>query len=603
MKKFFLLLSVLFVLSCSKDSEPIIHTLTTTVSPADSGTVSPVTGTANKGEEISITAAPAAEYVFDKWTGAASGSNKTVSVIMDSDKSVTANFVKKKYALTLSFNSFKGTITEKVIKTGATDYNSGTVVELSAVPKTGWKFKEWSGDLTGTDNPKQIIIDKAKTVNAVFEEQLPFYLDANGVTIKARDWVTVGTTGQLGGVTYTAVDNTTLKSMVDNDEDVTKAVTTLVTDMTNLFNDKETFNQDIGSWDVSNVTNMERMFSGATAFNQDIGSWDVSKVTDMARIFYQATAFNQDIGSWNVSKVTDMSNMFYNTQAFNQDIGSWDVSSVTNMSGMFENTAFNQDIGSWDVSSVTSMGVMFYQATAFNQDIGSWDVSSVTFMTSIFYQATAFNQDIGSWNVSKVTDMSNMFYKAAAFNQDIGSWDVSNVTNMWNMFGIATAFNQDISKWCVTNITSEPTGFAFGSGLSSSTKPKWGTCPIWRGSKITFTKNGGSDPSLEANQDRITSNVWITRGNTGGQIFNIKKESVSNKTNSPIGTKWAVGTLDQIDSLTFKKFREAVGKPQDVVGKNLVMYLEDDDIYLSVKFTSWSQGKNGGFAYERTSKP
>ena len=578
MKKFFLLLSVLFVLSCSKDAEPIIHTLTTTVSPADSGTVSPVTGTANKGEEISITAAPAAEYVFDKWTGAASGSNKTVSVIMDSDKSVTANFVKKKYALTLSFNSFKGTITEKVIKTGATDYNSGTVVELSAVPKTGWKFKEWSGDLTGTDNPKQIIIDKAKTVNAVFEEQLPFYLDANGVTIKARDWVTVGTTGQLGGVTYTAVDNTTLKSMVDNDEDVTKAVTTLVTDMTNLFNDKETFNQDIGSWDVSNVTNMERMFSGATAFNQDIGSWDVSKVTDM-------------------------SNMFDNTQAFNQDIGSWDVSSVTNMSGMFENTAFNQDIGSWDVSSVTSMGVMFYQATAFNQDIGSWDVSSVTFMTSIFYQATAFNQDIGSWNVSKVTDMSNMFYKAAAFNQDIGSWDVSNVTNMWNMFGIATAFNQDISKWCVTNITSEPTGFAFGSGLSSSTKPKWGTCPIWRGSKITFTKNGGSDPSLEANQDRITSNVWITRGNTGGQIFNIKKESVSNKTNSPIGTKWAVGTLDQIDSLTFKKFREAVGKPQDVVGKNLVMYLEDDDIYLSVKFTSWSQGKNGGFAYERTSKP
>jgi len=180
---------------------------------------------------------------------------------------------------------------------------------------------------------------------------------------------------------------------------------------------------------------------------------------------------------------------------------------------------------------------------------------------------------------------------------------VSKVTDMRYMFNQATAFNQDISKWCVTNITSEPSDFAAGSGLSSSTKPKWGTCPVWRGSKITFTKTEGSDPSVEANQDRITSNVWITRGNTGGQIFNIKKESVSNKTNSPIGTKWAVGTLDQIDSLTFKKFREAVGKPHDVVGKNLVMYLEDDDIYLSVKFTSWSHGKNGGFAYERTSKP
>mgnify|MGYP001498643785 FL=1 len=171
MKKLLLLLSILFVVSCSKDADPIIHTLTTTVSPSDSGTVSSATGIANKGEEILITAAPAAEYVFDKWTGAASGSNKTISVIMDSDKSVTANFIKKKYALTLSFNSFKGTVTEKVIKTGATDYNSGTVVELSAVPKTGWKFKEWSGDLTGTDNPKQITIDKAKTVNAFFEEQ------------------------------------------------------------------------------------------------------------------------------------------------------------------------------------------------------------------------------------------------------------------------------------------------------------------------------------------------------------------------------------------------------------------------------------------------
>ena len=126
---------------------------------------------------------------------------------------------------------------------------------------------------------------------------------------------------------------------------------------------------------------------------------------------------------------------------------------------------------------------------------------------------------------------------------------------------------------------------------------------IWNGSTITFTRADGADPNVEANQDRITSNVWITRGNTGGQIFNIKKESASSNTNSPIGTKWAIGTLDQIDSLTFEKFREAVGKPKNVVGKNLVMYLEEDDIYLSVKFTSWSQGKNGGFTYERTSKP
>ena len=38
----------------------------------------------------------------------------------------------------------------------------------------------------------------------------PFYLDENGVTIKAKDWVTVGTTGELNGITYLAVDDSLL---------------------------------------------------------------------------------------------------------------------------------------------------------------------------------------------------------------------------------------------------------------------------------------------------------------------------------------------------------------------------------------------------------
>ena len=179
MKKLILLLSVLFVVSCSK--ETIKYTLTTSIIPANSGTINPNGGTVDEGQQVSITAAPTAEFVFDKWTGAASGSNETVSVIMDSDKSVTANFIKKKYALTTTVEG-EGTVTEKVIKAGAaTDYNSGTIVELTAVPSGEWLFVEWKGDVTGLENPTQITIDKAKSVTAVFvKKQYPLTLVIEG---------------------------------------------------------------------------------------------------------------------------------------------------------------------------------------------------------------------------------------------------------------------------------------------------------------------------------------------------------------------------------------------------------------------------------------
>ena len=125
---------------------------------------------------------------------------------------------------------------------------------------------------------------------------------------------------------------------------------------------------------------------------------------------------------------------------------------------------------------------------------------------------------------------------------------------------------------------------------------------IWSGPIVQFSKENGSNPALESNQDRITSNVWITRGNNGGQIFNIVKENSASKSMSPRGTLWARGNLDNIDNLTFEPFRTAVGQPKAVVGIDLVLYLVDDDIYLSVKFTSWSQGQKGGFAYERSSE-
>ena len=111
------------------------------------------------------------------------------------------------------------------------------------------------------------------------------------------------------------------------------------------------------------------------------------------------------------------------------------------------------------------------------------------------------------------------------------------------------------------------------------------TGDIWTGTDLNFTKVGGTNPSDEANQDRITDNVWITMG-LQGQIYNAKIEFSPNKDESPMGTEWAEGNTSDIANLTFAPFRTAVDQPRTVVGKSLVMHLIDDDIYICLLYTS-----------------
>ena len=192
----------------------------------------------------------------------------------------------------------------------------------------------------------------------------PIHLDQNGVTVISTEDAVIGESYELDGVSYLVVDSTMLYTMVANDEDVTKLITTNVTDMSEMFYESQ-FNGDISIWDVSNVTDMNEMFS-SSEFNGDISNWDVSNVTVMYRMFY-GSKFNGDISNWDVSNVTDMGRMFWKSQ-------------------------FNGDISNWDVSNVTDMSFMFYSAESFNQDLSSWDVSNVIYCEDFSTNATAWTE-------------------------------------------------------------------------------------------------------------------------------------------------------------------------------------------------------------------
>ena len=206
MKKLLYYFLVLFLVSCSKD--PILHTLTTSVNPLEGGTLTPTTTQFEEGETVVLNATPSTEYTFFAWSGV-SGSSTSTSIVIDSDKAVTAVFTKKRYALNILIDG-EGNVDEKIIKSGqAKDYNSGTIIELSATPKEGWEFKQWSGDLISTKNPNQITINKPKNISAVFEKkQYPLNIEIEGEGSVEETIVKAGTPNSYNSGTVVSLSAT-----------------------------------------------------------------------------------------------------------------------------------------------------------------------------------------------------------------------------------------------------------------------------------------------------------------------------------------------------------------------------------------------------------
>ena len=166
------MLSILFF-SCGKEStvvaDPVIS-FTLTVTSGVGGGVSSPGGSYTQGKSVSITATPNSEYVFANWSNGST--DNPLSITVNSNQTVTANFEKRKYPLTITIQG-EGTVTEEIISSSktTTEYNSGSSIRLTAIPSGEWNtFENWTGDIDSQTSIIELLIDEPKNITVNFQQ-------------------------------------------------------------------------------------------------------------------------------------------------------------------------------------------------------------------------------------------------------------------------------------------------------------------------------------------------------------------------------------------------------------------------------------------------
>ena len=157
----------------------VMGTGTVSRSPVGSNATTPSAGGTSDypdATSVTVTAIPAAGFIFVNWSGpVVAPSSATTSVLMDANKSITANFV----AIRILTWSITGTGTVSRIPVGSnatdpstggtSDYNDGTTVTVTASPASGFVFVDWTGPVsTPTSAVTSVFMDAAKTITANF---------------------------------------------------------------------------------------------------------------------------------------------------------------------------------------------------------------------------------------------------------------------------------------------------------------------------------------------------------------------------------------------------------------------------------------------------
>lgn len=159
--------------------------------------IDPQKDTYSYGERVTVRAVGESGFVLSNWSGdlAAAQSENPVVFDVTQDMVFKANFVSgtdPTLSVTLDGN---GTV---AVKPEKGSYRYGELVTLTPKPNPGFLFAQWGGDLTGSENPADVVMTTSKTISAGFVPaniNSPVSDDFNACALNSSLWTFVNPVG------------------------------------------------------------------------------------------------------------------------------------------------------------------------------------------------------------------------------------------------------------------------------------------------------------------------------------------------------------------------------------------------------------------------
>ncbi len=172
---------------------------------AANGTVdkSPNQLTYNSGASVKLTATANPGYTFSFWSGDATGISNPLTVTVNVNKNIIANFTSNASNFTLNIAAVGGSVSRNP---NQLTYPNGTNVVLTPTANVGYTFDSWGGDASGSVSPLTLNMNSNKNITANFTAPL-----GTGPGI-----VNLGTSGDFSILSKTGISTTGVTSITGN---------------------------------------------------------------------------------------------------------------------------------------------------------------------------------------------------------------------------------------------------------------------------------------------------------------------------------------------------------------------------------------------------